>query len=133
MLNFIKTALGFIGGASSLYSVLATVAIGGGTVWYFYDKYVTTPIETAQKATKQCYTDYNKTNTIKSEALHQAGMVISEQGQKIYDLEHNRTSEQIDEDVKLIECEEKAKQLKWRLQHEKINISDKFFYTHLPF
>ena len=132
MLNFIKTALGFIGGASSLYSVLATVAIGGGTVWYFYDKYVTTPIETAQKATKQCYTDYNKTNTIKSEALHQAGMVISEQGQKIYDFEHNRTSELINEDVKLIECGAKVEKLEGRLENAKINTSNKYFYIKLP-
>ena len=133
MINLIKTALGFIGGASSLYSVLATVIIGGGGIWYYYDKYVTTPIETAQEATKKCYLDKNKTAIIKNEALHQAGKVISEQGQKIYDLEHNHTSEQIDGDVKLIECEEKAKQLEWRLQHAKINTSDAFFYTKLPF
>ena len=132
-LNFVKTAFGFMGGASSLYSVLATVLIGGGGIWYYYDKYVTTPIETAQEATKQCHLEHNKTNTIKSEALHQAGIVISEQGQKIYDLEHNHTSEQIDGDVKLIECEAKIESLERSLENAKIDTSNKYFYTNLPF
>jgi hypothetical protein len=133
MLNFTKTIIGLIGGASSIYSILATVIIGGGTIWYYYDKYVTTPVEAAQEATKKCYVDANKTNTIKEEALRQAGILISEQSQTIYDMKHNRTVELADEDIKLIECRSKVKSLERRIRYEKINTSDKFFYTKLPF
>jgi hypothetical protein len=133
MFNFVKTVLGLIGGASSLYSIVATVVIGGGTVWYYYDKYITTPIETAQKATEKCYTDANETIAINEEALRQAGVLISEQSQTIYDMEHNRTEQLIDDDIALIECQSQVEKLEWRIKHEKFNTSDEFFYTKLPF
>jgi hypothetical protein len=133
MFSFVKTAIKLIGGASSVYSIVTTVIVGGGFVWYYYNKYITVPVKTAQKATEKCYTEANKTSKIYKEVLRQSEVLINKQKQIIYDMEHNRTEEQIAGDIRLIECKLKVKNLERRLRHEKIDTSDEFFYTKLPF
>ena len=59
MFNFLKTAVGFVGGASSIYTLLGGLAIGGGILWHYYDKFVTVPVETAEQSSYQCSIDLN--------------------------------------------------------------------------
>ncbi len=62
MWSLIKTGIGFVGGSSSIYALLAGLVIAGGAMWHYYDKYVTVPVETAKQSAYQCNTELtNKT------------------------------------------------------------------------
>jgi len=126
-MNFIRSALGLIGGASSLYSIGATLLVVGGAAWYFYHSLVTVPVNKAKASLSEC----QRNMQIKDAALSEAGKVISRMGQELYDMNQSIKPKLIDVDIRLIECQEELE--KERGQNEKIDFSDEFYYTKLPF
>ena len=103
----------------------------GGVLYYYYDKYVTTPIENEKKKTKICKETLKETSDIYEDALQDAGVSISYMLQRVQNANDDLLKERELRAIEVQECGTKLKSIKWRKKLEKKK-NDKYFYTYYP-
>ena len=130
-MRLISTAISVIGGASSLYSILITIGIGGYVMYHYYDKYVTTPISIEKEKRKMCEKTLKSATTVYEAGLREAGTSISSALQKASDTNYTLMKLRETKAIELQECRTKLKSIKWGCKLGK-NKNDKYFYTHYP-
>jgi len=134
IIKLAKTTFGFIvGNKAKTIAYIVMFSIVGTYIYWQVDSSLFKPIRVAKEATKQCYIDKNNNEEVLHEVISQAGEVISEQGQKIYDINNSIRPMMVECDRKLIECETDKEYFRWEVQHEKNNLDDEYFYINYSF